>query len=61
MRYEGTNGKIKLKSSNLPRKITVNEGDIIDEHKIANEFNAHFTQTSGVNWQVKFHMVQTLD
>ena len=28
--------KIKLKSSNLPRKITVNEVDIFDEFKIAN-------------------------
>ena len=28
--------KIKLKSSNLPRKITVNEVDIFDECKIAN-------------------------
>ena len=36
-------GKIKLKSSNLPRRITVNEVDIFDERKIANEFNAFFT------------------
>ena len=36
-------GKIKLKSSNLPRRITVNEVDIFDEHKIANEFNSFFT------------------
>ena len=33
-------GKIKLKSSNLPRRITVNEVGIFDERKIANEFNA---------------------
>ena len=31
-------GKIKLKSSNLPRTITVNEVDIFDKRKIANEF-----------------------
>ena len=36
-------GKIKLQSSNLPRRTTVNEVDIFDEHKIANEFNAFFT------------------
>ena len=35
-------GKIKLKSSNLPRRITVNEVGIFDERKIANEFNAAF-------------------
>ena len=31
-------GKMKLKSSKLPRKITVNEVDIFDESKIANKF-----------------------
>ena len=36
-------GKIKLKSSNFPRRITVNEVDPFDERKIANEFNALFT------------------
>ena len=36
-------GKIKLKSSNLPRRITVNKVDIFDERKSANEFNAFFT------------------
>ena len=36
-------GKIKLKSSNLPGRITVNEVDIFDERKIANEFNGFFT------------------
>ena len=36
-------GKIKFKSSNCPRRITVNEVDIFDERKIANEFNAFFT------------------
>ena len=36
-------GKIKLKSSNLPRRITVNdERRIFDECRIANEFNAFF-------------------
>ena len=37
--------KIKLKSSNLPRRITVNETDIFDVRKIANEFNAFFRNT----------------
>ena len=36
-------GKIKLRSSNLPRRITVNKVDIFDEREIANEFNAFFT------------------
>ena len=36
-------GKIKPKSSNLPRRITVDKVDIFDERKIANEFNAFFT------------------
>ena len=36
-------GKIKLNSSNLPRRINVNKVDIFDELKIANEFNAFFT------------------
>ena len=35
--------KIKVKSSNLPRRITVNEVHIFDKRKIANEFNAFFT------------------
>ena len=35
-------GKIKLNSSNLPRRITVNEADIFDGRKIANEFNTFF-------------------
>ena len=35
-------GKIKLNSSNLPRRITVNEVDIFDGRKIANEFKAFF-------------------
>ena len=36
-------GKIKLKSSNLPRRITVIKVDIFDKRKIVNEFNAFFT------------------
>ena len=36
-------GKIKLKPWNLPKRITVNEVDIFDERKIANEFNAFVT------------------
>ena len=35
-------GKIKLKPSNLPRRITVSEVDIFDERKIVSEFNAFF-------------------
>ena len=35
-------GKIKLKSSKLPRRITVNKVGIFDDRKIANEFNAFF-------------------
>ena len=41
--YEELIGKIKLQSANLPRKITVNEVNIFDERKNANEFNAFFT------------------
>ena len=33
----------KIKSSNLPGKIAVNEVNIFDEHKISNKFNAFFT------------------
>ena len=36
-------GKIKPKCSNLPTRITVDKVDIFDERKIANEFNAFFT------------------
>ena len=36
-------GKIKFKSSNLPRRITVNEVNIFDKCKIANEFTSFFT------------------
>ena len=39
--------KINLKSSNLPRRFTVNEVDIFDERKIINEFNAIFTNNGG--------------
>ena len=39
--------KINLKSSNLPRRFTVNEVDIFDERKIINEFNAFFTNIGG--------------
>ena len=35
--------KIKLESSNLPRRITDNKVDIFGDCKIANEFNAFFT------------------
>ena len=36
-------GKMTLKSSNLPRKITVHEIDLFDQTKIAHEFNSFFT------------------
>ena len=36
-------GKVKLKSSNLPRKITVNKVDLFDQTKIAHEYNFFFT------------------
>ena len=36
-------GKIKVKSSNLPRRITVNEVNIFDKRKIANKFKSFFT------------------
>ena len=35
--------KVTLKSSNLPRKITVNKVDLFNETKIAHEFNSFFT------------------
>ena len=49
-------GKIKLKSSKLPRRITVNDANIFDERKLANEFNDFFTNVG--SWQVKFQMPQ---
>ena len=36
-------GKVTLKSSNLPQKITVNKVDLLDQKKIAHEFNFFFT------------------
>ena len=36
-------GKMTLKSSNFPRKITVNKVDLFDQTKIACEFNSFFT------------------
>ena len=36
-------GKMTLKSSNLPRKITVNKVDLIAQTKIVHEFNSFFT------------------
>ena len=35
-------GKTTLKSSNFPRKITVNKVDLFDQTKIACEFNSFF-------------------
>ena len=49
--------KIKLKSSNLPRKITLNEVDIFDELQLSLTLSL---RTSGVNWQVKFQMLLQL-
>ena len=49
-------GKMTLKSSNLPRKITVNKVDLFDQTKIAHEFNSFFTNI-GKNWQVKFQIL----
>ena len=37
--------KVTLKSSNLPRKITLNKVDLFDETKIVHEFNSFFTNT----------------
>ena len=50
-------GKIKPKSSNLPRIITVDKVDIFDERKIANEFNAFFTNIRS-KLAIKFQMLQ---
>ena len=36
-------GKMTLKSSNLSRKVTVNEVDLFDQKKWAHEFNSFFT------------------
>ena len=36
-------GKVSLKSSSLPWKITVNKVDLFDHTKIAHEFNSFFT------------------
>ena len=36
-------GKVKLKSSNLSRKTTVNKVDLFDQKRIAHEFNFFFT------------------
>ena len=36
-------GKVRLKSSNLPQKITVNKVELFYETKIAHEFNSFFT------------------
>ena len=36
-------GKMTLKSSNLPRKITVSKVNLFDQTKIAHEFNSFFT------------------
>ena len=35
--------KVTLKSSNLPRKITVNKADLFAQTKIVHEFNSFFT------------------
>ena len=38
-------GKMTIKSSNLPRKITIDKVDLFDQTKIAHEFNSFFTNT----------------
>ena len=51
-------GEIKLKPSNLPRRITVSEVDIFDERKIVSEFNAFFTNI-GINLASKIPNAST--
>ena len=36
-------GKVRLKSSNLPQKITDKKVDLFDQTEIAHEFNSFFT------------------
>ena len=43
---EGTNRKIKFKSSNFSREVTLNEVNTSDECKTANEFNSFFANMS---------------
>ena len=50
--------KIKLKSSNLPRRITVKDVHIFDERKIAKELNAFFTNI-GSKLAIKISNVST--
>ena len=47
-------GKVTLKSSNLPRQITVNKVDLFDETEIVHEFNSLFLDLGKKPWQVKF-------
>ena len=49
-------GKVRLKSSNLPRKITDKKVDLFDQTKIAHEFNSFFTNI-GKNLANKFQML----
>ena len=41
-------GKAKLKSSNLPRKITFNKVHLFDQTKIAHEFNIKYREKPGI-------------
>ena len=41
-------GKSKIKSTNLPRKLTINKVDVYDKHETADAFNAF------KNWSVKY-------
>ena len=50
-------GKIKFKSSNLPRIITVINVVFLMKVKLQMNFTLYL-ETSRVNWQVKFQMPQ---
>ena len=50
-------GKIKFKSSNLPRIITAINVVFLMEVKLQMNFTLYL-ETSRVNWQVKFQMPQ---
>ena len=50
--------KMTLKSSNLPRKFTVNKVDLFDQTKISHEFNSFF-KNIGKNLASKIPNVST--
>ena len=52
-------GKVKLKSSNLPRRISVSDIDVFNK-RIKLQMNLTVSlQASGVNWQVKISNAST--